>query len=90
MPPLPLKTLGRTPDNRRAGPNGVNSRANVLLRYTTTFKKKWTVAASFEFPKSSIAADGEYTKAAVTMSPTSLLLLNFNGMGAKAISGFPV
>lgn len=52
-----------------AGPNGVNSKTNILMRYTTTFKKHWTVDASFEFPKSSISADGEYTKACSDFVP---------------------
>lgn len=46
-----------------AGSNGVNQRTNVLVRYTTTFKKRWSIGASFEFPQSSISADGTYTKA---------------------------
>lgn len=47
-----------------SGPNGVNSRTNVLLRYMHTFKGgHWTVAGSFEFPSSSISADGTTTKA---------------------------
>lgn len=46
-----------------AGANGVNSHTGVLVRYQHTFKKKWTVAGSLEFPESSTAADGVYTKA---------------------------
>ena len=46
-----------------AGPNGVNSKTNVLARYTTNLNKHWSVAAGLEFPSSSIKADGEYTKA---------------------------
>ncbi len=47
-----------------AGPNGVNSRTNVLVRYAHTFKgNHWGVAGSLEIPSSSISADGEYTKA---------------------------
>lgn len=46
-----------------AGPNGRTTRTNVLLRYMHTFKTKWTIAGSFEFPSSSIAADGVHTKA---------------------------
>lgn len=47
-----------------AGANGINSKTNVLVRYAHTFKgNHWTVAGSFEFPSSSINADGEYTKA---------------------------
>lgn len=44
-----------------AGPNGITSRKNMLVRYTHSFKKHWSVAASLEFPSQSINADGEYT-----------------------------
>ncbi len=37
-----------------AGSNGKIDRSNLLLRYMHTFKKGWTVAGSFEFPKSYI------------------------------------
>ena len=37
-----------------AGPNGINSRKNVLIRYMHTWKKHWTVAGSLEFPSQSI------------------------------------
>lgn len=46
-----------------AGPNGRTTRTNVLVRYMHTFKTKWTVAGSLEFPSSSIAGDGVHTKA---------------------------
>lgn len=47
-----------------SGANGVNSKTNVLVRYAHTFKGgHWSMAGSFEFPSSSINADGEYTKA---------------------------
>ncbi len=46
-----------------AGANGVNSHTGVLVRYMHTFKGKWTIGAGLEFPESSIAADGVYTKA---------------------------
>ena len=45
-----------------SGPNGVNSRKNVLVRYLTPFKKNWTFAASFEFPSQSIMADSKDTE----------------------------
>lgn len=47
-----------------SGPNGINSRKNVLIRYMHTFKHKWTVAGSVEFPSESISADGINTKEA--------------------------
>lgn len=37
-----------------AGPNGINSKKNMLVRYMHTFKKHWTIAASLEFPTQSI------------------------------------
>ena len=77
-------TSAEPPTIDGAGPNGVNSRANVLLRYTTTFKKKWTVAASFEFPKSSIAADGEYTKACSDYVPDIAAFAQFQWDGGKS------
>lgn len=46
-----------------AGANGINSHTGVLVRYMHTFKGKWTIGAGLEFPESSIAADGVYTKA---------------------------
>lgn len=46
-----------------AGANGVTSHTGVLVRYMHTFKGKWTVAGGLEFPESSTAADGVYTKA---------------------------
>lgn len=46
-----------------AGANGVNSHTGVLVRYMHTFKNHWTIGAGLEFPESSTAADGVYTKA---------------------------
>ena len=46
-----------------SGPNGENGKTNVLVRYTTKLNKHWSVAAGLEFPESSQAADGVYTKA---------------------------
>lgn len=45
-----------------AGPNGDISKTNVLLRYMHTFRQKWTVAASLEFPGSNPQTDGTLTK----------------------------
>lgn len=46
-----------------AGPNGINSKKNVLVRYLHSFKQHWSVAGSLEFPTESISADGEHTAA---------------------------
>lgn len=46
-----------------SGANGVTGHTGILLRYMHTFKNKWTVAGSLEFPESSTSADGIYTKA---------------------------
>lgn len=44
-----------------AGSNGKVSRTNVLVRYLHTFKDRWSVAGSFEFPKSSVSVDDKFT-----------------------------
>lgn len=46
-----------------SGANGKNSHTTMLVRYMHTFKKNWEVGAGIEFPESSTAADGIYTKA---------------------------
>lgn len=45
-----------------AGPNGKISKTNVLVRYMHSFKKNFSVAGSFEFPGSSVAADNNLTE----------------------------
>lgn len=52
-----------------AGPNGLNQRTNVLVRYSTAFKEKWTIAGSLEYQQSAIDADGENTKACSDFVP---------------------
>lgn len=54
-------TKAEPPTVDGAGPNGINSRKNVLVRYMRSFKKGWSLAASVEFPSESISADGEHT-----------------------------
>ena len=44
-----------------AGPNGINSKKNVLVRYMHQFRQKWKIAGSIEFPSESISADGTHT-----------------------------
>ena len=46
-----------------AGPNGINSKKNVLVRYMHQFKTHWKIAGSIEFPSESVSADGTHTKA---------------------------
>lgn len=60
-----------------AGPNGINSRTNILVRYMHSFKKNWTVAGSLEFPSSSIAADGVHTKACSDYLPDVAAFLQY-------------
>lgn len=45
-----------------AGSNGKLDRSNVLVRYLHTFKGKWSVAASVEFPSSSPDVDDQLVK----------------------------
>lgn len=60
-----------------AGPNGINSRTNVLVRYMHTFKSNWSVAGSIEFPSSSIDADGVHTKACSDYVPDVAAFLQY-------------
>lgn len=60
-----------------AGANGVNSRTNVLVRFMHTFKERWTVAGSFEFPSSSIGADEVHTKACSDYVPDIAAFLQY-------------
>ena len=52
-----------------SGPNGINSRKNILVRYMHEFKKKWKIAGSVEFPSESISADGTHTEACTPYIP---------------------
>ena len=45
-----------------SGPNGINSRKNVLVRYLHNFEKNWSVAASVEFPSVSITQTDSLAK----------------------------
>lgn len=44
------------------GPCGQTNNTSVLLQWTHPMRKGWSVAASAEFPKSNILADGKLTK----------------------------
>lgn len=67
-----------------AGPNGINSRTNVLVRYMHTFKNHWTVAGSLEFPSSSVNADGEYTKACSDYVPDVAAFVQYQWNGGDS------
>ena len=56
-------TKAEPPTVDGSGPNGINSKTNVLVRYTYPFKKHFTIAGSVEFPSESILADGLHTEA---------------------------
>ena len=67
-----------------AGPNGINSRTNILVRYMHKFKKSWTVAGSFEFPSSSIDADGIHTKACSDYLPDVAAFMQYEWAGGES------
>lgn len=52
-----------------AGPNGINSRKNMLVRYSHTLKNKWSIAASVEFPSQSITTEVGETEACTPYIP---------------------
>lgn len=52
-----------------SGPNGINSRTNILVRYSKMFRRHWSVAASIEFPTQSIMTDGVSTEPCNTYIP---------------------
>ena len=60
-----------------AGPNGINSRKNILVRYMHGFKKHWKVAASVEFPGESLSADGVHTQACNPYIPDFAAFLQY-------------
>lgn len=73
-----------------AGPNGINSRKNVLIRYLRSFKKKWGFAASIEFPSQSISADGIHTAACTPYIPDFAAFVQYqwdNGSSHLRLSG---
>lgn len=61
-----------------SGPNGINSKKSVLVRYLHTFKKNWKVAGSVEFPSESVSADGVHTEACTPYIPDFVAFLQYN------------
>lgn len=73
-----------------SGPNGINSRKNVLVRYMHTFKKRWEIAASVEFPSESISADGVHTESCTPYIPDFAAFVQYqwdNGSSHLRLSG---
>lgn len=67
-----------------AGPNGINSRKNILVRYLHTFKKHWSVAGSVEFPSQSISYDGINTKASKPYIPDIAAFVQYQWGGGAS------
>lgn len=67
-----------------AGSNAVNSRTNVLVRYMNTFKDRWTVAGSLEFPSSQIDADGQFAKPCSDFVPDVAAFVQYGWNGGKS------
>lgn len=60
-----------------SGPNGINSKKSVLVRYLHSFKKHWKVAGSVEFPSESVSADGTHTAACTPYIPDLVAFLQY-------------
>ena len=73
-----------------SGPNGINSKKSVLVRYMHQFKKRWTVAGSVEFPSESVSADGVHTEACSPYVPDLAAFIQYgwnNGNSHLRLSG---
>ncbi|MCH5226849.1 MAG: hypothetical protein J1F16_03400 [Muribaculaceae bacterium] len=67
-----------------AGPNGINSRKNVLVRYFKSFKKHWAAAGSVEFPSESISADGIHTASCTPYIPDFAAFIQYQWDNASS------
>lgn len=73
-----------------AGPNGINSKKNVLVRYMHTFKNKWKLAGSIEFPSEAVSADDTHTAACTPYIPDLAAFLQYQwnqGLSHVRLSG---
>lgn len=71
-----------------SGPNGINSKKSVLVRYLHSFKKHWSVAASVEFPSQAITEDGKTTEACNPYIPDFVAFLQYKwGSSHLRLSG---
>lgn len=67
-----------------SGPNGINSKKNVLVRYMHSFKTHWKVAGSIEFPTESVSADGTHTAACTPYIPDFAAFLQYQWGGGSS------
>lgn len=67
-----------------AGPNGINSRKNVLVRYLHTFKKHWSVAGSVEFPSAAITTSDTTTQACDSYIPDLAAFVQYQWNGGQS------
>lgn len=67
-----------------AGPNGINSRKNVLVRYMHRFKNRWKIAGSLEFPGEAISEDGEHTTAVTPYIPDVAAFVQYQWNGGSS------
>lgn len=67
-----------------AGPNGINSKKSVLVRYMHQFKQHWKVAGSVEFPSESVSADGEHTAACSPYIPDLAAFVQYQWNGGNS------
>lgn len=73
-----------------SGPNGINSKKSVLVRYLHQFKKHWKIAGSVEFPSESVSADGIHTAACNPYIPDFAAFVQYqwdNGASHLRLSG---
>jgi len=61
--------------------NGLINKTTILVRWMHNFKKHWNVAASLEMPRSSVGADGVYTKSVSDYVPDLAALLQYQWLG---------
>lgn len=67
-----------------AGPNGINSKKNVLIRYLHQFKTHWKIAGSVEFPSESISADGIHTTSCTPYIPDLAAFVQYQWDGGSS------
>lgn len=77
-------TKAEPPTVDGSGPNGINSRKNVLVRYLHNFKKGLSIAGSIEFPSQSISADGVNTEACKPYIPDVAAFLQYQWGGGNS------
>lgn len=67
-----------------AGPNGKISKTNVLVRWLHTFKNRWSIGASFEFPDSHPDIDNIHTAECTDYLPDISALAQYQWDGGHS------